>query len=116
MNASRFACITGAIFALASTVPAHAAPPAVDAARAVRLADDYLAKRGARGNYIASASLESTAIVKGGRAWVVRWAEPIADGEDREVGVRIKLDGSLSRLVENKRARIDAATRRPYLR
>jgi hypothetical protein len=95
--------------ALAAAAPA-ADKPAVDALRAAKIATDFLAQQGAGAPHIVSIALESSAIIKPQASWVVRWSKPIVSDGATEVGLRVKSDGSITRLVENKHAR---STRAP---
>ncbi len=85
--------------------PLHAATPAVDALKATKIATDFLAKRGGNAPHIVSVVLETSALVKGTQSWIVRWSGPIDDGGTKEVGIRVKLDGSIARLVEGPGSR-----------
>ena len=99
-----------------SSVTALAQAPKVDAARAARLATDYLATLGTGAPHIVSVTLEKSALVNGSLSWIVRWSAPVNDGGNREIGVRVKMDGTLAHLVENLEGRKDRAIRRPMLR
>ena len=95
---------------------AQAQAPKLDAARATRLATDYLATLGPGAPHITSATLEKSALLNGTLSWVIRWSAPVTDKGNREIGVRIKMDGSMSHLVENLEGRKERATKRPMLR
>ena len=101
---------------LAAGLSVQAETPKLDAAKAARIASDYLAKLGSNAPHIVSISLDQSALVKGEHSWVVRWSSPVQDGENREIGARIKMDGSISYLVEDTKGKMDRATRRPMLR
>lgn len=97
--------------ALALTLSVSAAEkPELDAVRAAKLASDFLARQGAGAPYITSITIDEGAIINGRASWVVKWSRPMeADGQ-KEVGVRIKGDGTIVRLVEGKGSR---STRTP---
>jgi hypothetical protein len=103
---------------LLALLPAGAAAeaPKLDAARATKLAADYLATLGSSAPYIVSVTLEKGALVNGTQSWVVRWSEPINDGANREIGVRVKMDGTVAHLVEDVEGRKKRAATRPMLR
>lgn len=93
---------------------ALAETPKIDATKAARIATDYLAKRGSA--YVVSVSLDKSSLINGSPSWIARWSEPIQDGQNREVGARIKMDGSIVGIVDNPADRMERATRRPILR
>ena len=95
---------------------ASAQRPSLDAARATRIASDYLATLGSRAPYITTVTLESTALLNGAQSWVIRWSEPIVEGSQKEIGVRVKMDGTMAHMVEDKDARMKRATRRNTVR
>jgi hypothetical protein len=76
--------------------------PALDAARAARLATDYLAQLGPNAPHIVSLTLEKSGIVRGKTSWVARWSRTVEVNGDRELGLRVNLDGTTVRLVEDK--------------
>jgi hypothetical protein len=98
------------------TFASFAAAPEVDAARATRLATDYLNTLGANAPYIVSVTLEKSSLVGGSQSWIIRWSAPIVEGSQSEIGVRVKMDGTLAHLVEDKEARKKRAVRGPMLR
>ena len=73
-----------------------------DGAMAARIATDYLARLGPNAPYIVSLTLERSAIVRGKTSWVARWSRAIDVEGDRELGLRVNLDGTTVRLVEDK--------------
>ncbi len=105
--AAILACVSASAFAQA---------PKVDAVKAARLATDYLATLGASAPHIVSVTLEQSALLSGSQSWVIRWSAPVMDNGNREIGVRVKMDGSLAHLVDNLAGRKERATRRPMLR
>lgn len=90
--------------------------PAVDALRAARIATDYLVELGAKAPHIVSITLEKSALLRGKSSWVVRWSCPVEADGLREVGLRVNLDGSSARLVEDKSAaaRREAKRAKPF--
>jgi hypothetical protein len=95
---------------------AFAGAPKVDAARATRMATDYLAKLGGNAPHIVSVNLERTALVNGEDSWVIRFSEPIVEGNQREIGVRVRMDGVMAHIVEDGTAKRQRANRRPVIR
>jgi hypothetical protein len=74
----------------------------VDALRVAKIATDYLATQGKGAPYIASIALEKDALLHGRISWVVRWSGPIFADGNTEVGMRVKFDGAVSYLVDEK--------------
>lgn len=115
-SALRLALFTALSLTVDSFTAVQAETPKLDAAKAARIATDYLAKLGGNAPHIVSLSLDQSALIRGEQSWVVKWSEPVLDGENREVGARIKMDGSISFLVEDTKGKMERATRRPLLR
>lgn len=100
MNRFRNFC---AAIALAFLPAAHADDaPRVDALRVAKIASDYLATHGKGAPYVVSIALEKDAIFHGKTSWVVRWSHPILADGNMEVGMRVKFDGTVSYLVDEK--------------
>ena len=76
--------------------------PAIGVEKAAKIGADYLAGQKAGGNYIVSVTLESTALVGGTRSWMVRWAAPLRADGNNEIGLRVKMDGSVARVVDSR--------------
>jgi len=76
--------------------------PRVDALRVAKLAADYLATHGGTAPYVTSIVLEPDALLGGKLSWVVRWSHPILADGNTEVGMRVKLDGSVSYIIQDK--------------
>ena len=83
--------------------------PAPGAEKAAKIAADYLAGQKSGGAYIVSVTLESSAIISGTRSWMVRWSKPMFIEGNNEVGLRVKMDGSVARIVDNICVQIDTA-------
>jgi len=79
--------------------------PGMDVVRAAKLASDFLAGRGAGDTYIVSVAIDEGAIISGQPTWVAKWSKPIVSDGSTEVGVRVKGDGTIVRLVEGKGSR-----------
>jgi hypothetical protein len=79
--------------------------PRIDALHVAKLASAYLATHGKDAPYIVSIALEKDALLKGGTSWIVRWSRPLLTDGNKEVGMRVKPDGSVSYLIEDKSAR-----------
>ena len=95
-------------FVLAAFVPAPGASagdgPQLDAVQAAKIATDYLATLGAKAPHIVSLTLEKSALLHGRLSWVARWSRSIELEGEKEVGLRVNLDGSTARLIEDKTA------------
>ena len=76
--------------------------PGIDAFRVAKIATDYLATHGRSAPHVVSIVLESEALMGGKTSWIVRFSRPILADGNKEVGMRVKLDGSVSYLVEDK--------------
>lgn len=76
--------------------------PALGADKAAKIATDYLVGQKSGGIYIVSVALESTALAGGTRSWMVRWSKPMFVEGNNEVGLRVKMDGSLARVIERR--------------
>jgi len=96
-----------AVIALATSAAVFADDrPRLDAVRAAKIATDYLATLGPGAPFIVSVTLEKSAIFHGESSWVARWSQAISADGDQEVGLRVRLDGTTTRLVlGNKEAR-----------
>ncbi len=86
-----------------TAAPLHAAEK-VDALRVAKIATDYLAKQGAGAPEIVSITLDIGTVLNVQRSWVVRWSAPLGSDAPREVGLRVKFDGSVARLVEDSKS------------
>ena len=94
-----------AAVALAFFPAAHAEDaPRIDALRVAKMAADYLATCGKDAPYIVSIVLEKDALLHGKNSWVVRWSRPIPLDDDKEIGMRVRLDGSVTHIVADKSA------------
>jgi len=87
--------------------------PGVDAVAAAKLATEYLANLGSEAPYIVSITMDQGGIIKGSSSWVVRWSSAIKSENQVEVGVRVKSDGTVVRLVEGKGGAAPHSTRPP---
>ena len=91
-----------AAFIIAAASAGAAPGPRLRVDQAASLAQAHLKERGLEGRVFVSAlTLESTAITRGKTYWYARWSDAVAGGEKREVGLRIHMDGSVARVVEN---------------
>ena len=92
-----------ALGAFAFLPSAHAEnAPRIDALRVAKLASDYLATHGKDAPHVVSIVLGKDALLHGQTSWIVRWSRPILADGNKEFGMRVKLDGSVSYLVEDK--------------
>jgi hypothetical protein len=79
------------------------APPPVSAGQAVTIAEESLANRGLdKEIYIQSVTLERATILKARSYWFVKWSHslPASNPKNREIGVKVNMDGSAVRLVK----------------
>lgn len=96
-------CAAVALGLLATLTSAHAdGAPAIDALRVARIATDYLATHGKNAAHIVSIALESDALMGGKVSWIVRFSHPVLADGNREIGMRVKPDGTVSYLIEDK--------------
>ena len=96
-------CAAIALAVLASLAAAQAQnAPRIDALHVAKVAADYLATHGKDAPYVTSIALESDALIGGKTSWIVRWSHPILADGNKEVGLRVKLDGSVSYLIADK--------------
>ena len=103
LHRRRALCAAIALGAFAFLPSVHAADaPRVDALRVAKLAADYLATHGKDAPHVVSIVLESDALMRGKTSWIVRWSRPILADGNKEIGMRVKLDGTVSYLVEDK--------------
>lgn len=73
--------------------------PALSIDQALKLAQDYLQQRGGGGRYIAGINLEAGTL-RANYYWYVRWSSSIpGEAKKSETGLRIDMDGSLTKLV-----------------
>jgi hypothetical protein len=92
-----------ALGTLALLPAAHAGnAPKVDALHVAKIATDYLATHGSNAPHIISITMEADAILGGKTSWIVRWSHPILTDGNKEVGMRVKLDGAVSYLIDDK--------------
>ncbi len=87
---------------LAAVCLAQAAPR-ITIGEAASIAQNELKSRGLESQiYIVGIALQADGMANTEKYWNVRWSEAIA-GEERkkEVGVKVKMDGSIVRLVES---------------
>ena len=83
-----------------ATLPVFAADnaPAITIDQALKIAQDYLEKSGAAADHqIVGITLERSTV--GTSYWWAKWSSAIGYGWRKETGLRIDLDGSLTRFV-----------------
>lgn len=103
LHVRRTACAALAFGALVLLPQARAEDaPRVDALRVAKIATDYLATVGRDAPYVVSIALEKDSLFHGKTSWIVRWSRPILADGAVEVGMRVKLDGAVSHLVDDK--------------
>ena len=91
-----------AALALSASALSAADARRVDALHVAKVATDYLATLGKNAPQIVSIALESDALVGGKTSWIVRFSHSILVDGNKEIGMRVKLDGSVSHLTESK--------------
>ena len=92
-----------ALALLGTSLCARAAGPAVDIHQAIAIAEKSLKNRGLTSEvYITSAVLQQTTLLNGRAYWFVQWSHPVAGDKksDKEVGVKVLMDGTATRLVK----------------
>ncbi len=96
-------CAAIALIASAFLQSARSADtPRIDALHVAKVATDYLATQGRNAPHIVSISLESDALFGGKNSWIVRFSHALLTDGNREIGMRVRLDGSVSYLTEDK--------------
>ncbi|MEO6738877.1 MAG: hypothetical protein ABIP20_01400 [Chthoniobacteraceae bacterium] len=87
-----------------SILPASRAEsaPRIDALQVAKIASDYLATHGRNAPHIVSIALETDALLGGQLSWIVRFSRAVSADGNSEVGMRVKLDGTVSYLVKDK--------------
>ena len=99
--------LCAAIALCASAFPPRALSddaPRLDALRVAKLATDYLATHGRSAPHIVSIAWEKDAMFRGTSSWIVRWSHPILADGNKEIGMRVRGDGNVSYLIEDKSA------------
>ena len=103
LHRSRAVCAAIALGAFAFLPVARAENgPRIDALHVAKLASDYLATHGKDAPYVVSIALEKDALLGGKTSWIVRWSHALLADGNKEVGMRVKLDGSVSYLIDDK--------------
>jgi high-affinity K+ transport system ATPase subunit B len=99
---SRLAVGVAFVLAFGYLHEAMAGGPAVNAKRALDLAQEQLDIRGLQASvFIESMSLRSATMLGGDRSWTVLWSESIpADGGLFEVGASVDMKGNVVRLLK----------------
>jgi hypothetical protein len=85
-----------ALLFMAAPALADEKPPALPIDQALKIAQDYLQKHGATcaivGLTVERPTLHSS-------YWYAKWSSPVTDGERKESGLRIDMDGTIARIV-----------------
>jgi hypothetical protein len=87
---------------MSATLHAVDGAPTLNIEAAMKIAQDYL--KGAAPSdqrFLAALSLERPAIT-GVHYWYARWSSPILGGGKPEVGLRIDMDGSLTKVLSDE--------------
>jgi len=89
---------------LTAFTAAHADPaPAIDIHKAIAIAEQTLHDRGLAGKIsIVGATLERSTMFNNNSYWFIAWSETIPGDKkgEREVGIKVKMDGEAVRLVK----------------
>ncbi|MEA3189387.1 MAG: hypothetical protein QOD99_3217 [Chthoniobacter sp.] len=88
-------CSTSSLFA--------ADRPAISARQALEIAENDLTSRNLTPKlYVVSLSLERPSMFGGATYWMAKWSEaiPASKPENREIGLKVKMDGTPVRLVK----------------
>lgn len=104
------------VLAFTSLATAADPAPSLPIEQAVKLATTHLTERGLAGqHYIESLTLEDSSVTGGKRYWFARWMPSIKVDGKYESGLKIEMDGSLSRLTSAVRGggRPDNVGQRP---
>jgi len=91
-----------------SSLVAFGNPPPITARQALDIAEKNLAERGLdKKLYVVGVTLERTSMFSEKAYWLVKWSEPIpaSNPSNREVGIKVNMDGSAVRLVKEPGAR-----------
>lgn len=104
LHRCRAVCAAIALGAFGLPIAQAGDAPRVDALRVAKIAAEYLATHGKDAPYVVSIALENDALLGGRTSWIVRWSRPLLADGNKEVGMRVKLDGSVSYLVDDKAA------------
>jgi hypothetical protein len=81
------------------------AAPTLTIDAALKIAQDYLKNASPSDpRFISALSLERTSMSGGASYWYARWSAPIIDSGKGQVGLRIDMDGSLTKVVSEKGA------------
>ncbi len=92
-----------AFVTFASSVFGADSPPSVSASEAIRIAEDSLAHRNlGKDLYILSVTLQRDSILSRNSFWFVKWSHsiPASNPKNREVGIKVKMDGTATILVK----------------
>ena len=92
-------CLLAVLALVAFAFATHAADkaPALPIEGALKIAQDYLkGKDGAR--VIVALTLENTTL-RGETYWFAKWSSPILGGEKPELGLRIDMNGDITKIV-----------------
>jgi hypothetical protein len=98
------ACILACLFA--SLTALRAGAPPITAREALNIAEKNLAERGLdKKLFVTGVTLERDSMFNGKSYWFVKWSEPLPanNPNNREVGIKVNMDGSAVRLVKEPR-------------
>ena len=87
-----------ALCACAFTTRAAEPAPAMPIGEALKIAQGYLERNGAKPAIVAL-TLEKSALLSGTRHWYAKWSAPVLRDGKREIGLEIAMDGALTRIV-----------------
>jgi len=75
----------------------------MSAKQAIEIAEGSLATRGLQDKiFVAGVTYERATLLKSKSYWFVKWSQsiPASDPKNREIGVKVNMDGSATRLVK----------------
>ncbi len=77
--------------------------PAVSLHQALEIAEKSMNDRGLNKEiFIESVTLNRSAVFGGETYWLVKWSHPlVGDSGKREIGIKVRMDGSATRLVKS---------------
>ena len=110
MKTSRLILAAVALVAFAFTTYAADKAPALPIEGALKIAQDYVKEKG-EPRAIVALTLENVTL-RGETYWFAKWASPILGGERPELGLRIDMNGEVTKVVSGGAAAVAAGKQR----
>ena len=110
MKTPRLMLAAVALVAFCFTTHAADKAPVLPIEGALKIAQDYL-KGKAESRVIMALTLENVTL-RGETCWFVKWASPILGGERPELGLRIDMNGEVTKVVSGGAAAVAAGKQR----